>query len=95
MIMVVSVFMVNQAQGGTLDRGVHISSFFAGWTNGDSTIAQLKYQMAIDAKIGITDRYVTVMYTYNYNYNSGVFNTFEVDAMGEANVTINNNTYPE
>jgi hypothetical protein len=98
-IMVVSVFMVNQAQGGTLDRGVHISSFFAGWANGDSTIAQLKYQMAIDSRIGITDRYVTVTYTYNYNYNSGVFNTFDVDVSNSgdsvANVTVNNSTYPE
>jgi len=97
-VIVMVLLMANQAQAGTLDRGVHISSFFAGWTNGDSTIAQLKYQMAIDARIGITDRYTTITYTYNYNYNSGTFNTFDVDVSNSgssiANVEIINNTYP-
>jgi len=99
-VMLVSMLLVSQAQGGTLDRGVHISSFFAGWSNGNATISQLKYQMAIDARMGITDRYRTITHTYNYNYtdnfNSGTFNSFDVDVSNSgdsvANVTINNNS---
>ncbi len=95
-VVIVSLLLANHAQAGTLDRGVHISSFFAGWSNGNATISQLKYQMAIDAKMGITDRYTTTTYTYNYNYtdnfNSGTFNTFDVSATSGANVTINNSS---
>ena len=101
-VLFVSLLLAEHAQAGTLDRGVHISSFFAGWTNGNATISQLKYQMAIDTWIGFKNRYTTIMYTYNYdnstNNNSGTFNTFDVDVSnsGDSNaeVIINCNTYP-
>ncbi len=97
-IVIVSLLLANHAQAGTLDRGVHIGAFFiAGGANGNPTIVQLKYQMAIDAKIGITDRYTTIMYTYNYDFstnnNTGTFNTYNVDVSNSgdsiANVEIN------
>jgi hypothetical protein len=96
-VIVVLVLLVNHADGGTLDRGVQTSSFFiAGGPSGDSLISQLKYQMAIDARIGLKDRYTMITNTYNYNYNtnSGTFNTFDnnfnVEASGGAIVTVNN-----
>ena len=100
-VIVVALLLTNQAHAGTLDRGVHVSAFFVGGFNGPS-ITQLKYQMAIDSKIGITERYTTIMYTYNYDYstqyNSGTFNTFDVDVSTNASgstaqVILNNNTY--
>ena len=96
-VMVVLVLLANNAQAGTLDRGVHTSPFFiAAGSNDNPTINQLKYQMAIDARIGLENRYTMITNTYNYNYNtnSGVFNTFDnnfnVEASGSANVTVNN-----
>jgi len=90
-VMVVSVLLANPAQGGTLDRGVHISSFFiAGGANGDSITSQLKYQMAIDTYIGLKNRYKTITNTY-INYESGsTFNQFEVNASTSAVVSIYN-----
>lgn len=96
-VLFISLLLANNAQAGTLDRGVHVSAFFAGLTNGNSAIIQLKYQMAIDTFLGITKRYTTILYTYNYDYstnnNTGTFNTFNVDVANSgdstADVTIN------
>ena len=90
-VMVVLVLLANNAHAGTLDRGVHVSAFFAGWTNGNSAIIQMKYDMAIDSYLGIKKRYTT--YNYYYDHRAGTFNTFDVDVANsgdsEANVTIN------
>jgi len=99
-VVIVSLLLANHAQAGTLDRGVHIGAFFiAGGANGNPTIVQLKYQMALDTWIGFKDRYTTITYTYNYDFstnnNSGVFNTYNVDVSNSgdstADVTINSN----
>jgi len=100
-VLFVLFLLTNHAHAGTLDRGVNLSSFFAVWTNGNSSIAQLKYQMAIDTYLGITERYTTILYTYNYDYstanNTGTFNTFDVDVSNSgdsaADVTINSYNY--
>ena len=92
-VMVVLVLLANNAHAGTLDRGVHVSAFFPGWTNGNSAIIQMKYDMAIDSYLGIKKRYTTYNYNYYYDHRNGTFNTFDVDVANsgdsEANVTIN------
>jgi hypothetical protein len=91
---------VDCAEAGTLDRGVHISSFFiAGGAYGNPLIAQLKYQMAIDTRLGLKSRYTNVTNSYNTytncsfdTNNTGTFNTFDSEVSG-GSVTINNTTH--
>ena len=75
MVVVVSMLYVNVTKAATLDRGVSTSPMFTagGSANGNAMIAQLKYQMAVDSKIGIKDRYKTIYTTnvyHNYSYDS-------------------------
>jgi len=69
-VVLMSVLYVNTIKAATLDRGVSIGPMFvAGGANGNPMIAQLKYQMAVDSKIGLKKRYTTNVY-YNYSYDS-------------------------
>jgi len=86
-VLFVTLLLAGNTQAGTLDRGVHISSFFAGWTNGNSTISQLKYQMAIDSFLGFKKRYTTI--NYYYDHRAGTFNTFDVDVANSGDSTAN------
>ena len=88
-VMVVLVLLANNAHAGTLDRGVHVSAFFAGLTNGNGAISELKYQMAIDSYIGIKKRYTTINYNYMYDQREGTFNTFDVDVANSGDSTAN------
>ena len=82
-VAVILLLSVNGAQAGTLDRGVKAGPFFfAGGGNGNPMITQLKYQMAVDARVGLTNRYTTVTNSYN-TYNGNVaFNTFDATISG-------------
>ena len=70
--MLVPVLMITgaSARAATLDRGVSIGSMFVagGSANGSPAMVQLKYQMAVDSKIGIKNRYKTI-YTTNVYHN--------------------------
>ena len=108
-IIVALGFVVQTSEAGTLDRGARISSFFiVGGSWGNITEPQLKYQMAVDARLGLRDRYVGRQYNYstvNTTYdgstftttesNSGTFNTFDTTLSGGyGDVIINNTTSP-
>lgn len=72
-VMIITLILVlsaNPAESGTLDRGVSIDPVFTagGSANGNPAILQLKYQMAVDSKVGIKDRYKTV-YTTIVSYD--------------------------
>ena len=92
---VVLMLLVNGAQAGTLDRGVKTGpSFIAGGANGNPMITQLKYQMAVDTKIGLEKRYTTVTNSYN-TYSGCNFNTFDADISNTSGGTITiTNTFP-
>lgn len=94
-VLVVPALSVDTARAGTLDRGVKTGpSFFAGGGNGNPMIAQLKYQMAVDTRLGLKNRYTTVTNSYNtYTYSGCNFNTFDADISGGTTVTITN-TFP-
>ncbi len=88
---------------GTLDRGVHIDAFFVvcGSTS-NPYVAQLKYQMAVDTKVGLENRYTSVANSYNtYTYenssfdthNTGTFNTFDTALSGGSGDVVINNTF--
>lgn len=91
------------AKAGTLDRGVQIDSFFlAGGSPGNPMITQLKYQMAIDTRLGLKNRYTTITNSFNTydgadfsTNNTGTFNTFNAEVSGGSgnSVTVNPNTY--
>lgn len=81
-VAVVLLLSVNDAQAGTLDRGVHTGPLFiAGGVNGNTMITQLKYQMAVDTRVGLEKRYTTVTNSYN-TYSACTFNTFDADISG-------------
>lgn len=86
--LVVVALAVNTVEAGTLNSGVSISPFFSagGSANGNALIVQLKYQMAVDSLVGISDRYQTkTYYTSNYNtiYETGSnFTSISIDAAG-------------
>jgi len=74
-IVLMLMLSANTIKAATLDRGVSIGSIFVagGSANGNPMIAQLKYQMAVDSKVGIKNRYKTVYTTnvyHNYSYDS-------------------------
>lgn len=96
-VVIAALLFTNQARAGTLERGVHISPIFAGLSNGNPTISQLKYQMAVDVHVGITTRYKTITNTY-YDYTDSTINTFNVDVANSdsstSNVTITNTYQP-
>ena len=89
--MVVLVLSVNVVEAGTLERGVQLNSFFlgGGGANNNGMIASLKYQMAVDSRIGLENRYRTI------TYNTGTFNTFSSTISGGTTptITISNTTY--
>lgn len=85
-VMLVPVLMITgaSARAATLDRGVSVSSMFVagGSANGSPAMVQLKYQMAVDSKIGIKNRYRTIYTTnvcYNYFYDSHDTTTVSYD----------------
>jgi hypothetical protein len=90
-------------RAGTLDRGVSLNPFFiAGGAYGQPSITALKYQMAVDTKVGLDERYTRVVNSYNtytYNdctfdtHNTGTFNTFESEVSGGTGDVVINNTY--
>ncbi len=85
--MLVPVLMITgaSASAATLDRGVSIGAMFVagGSANGSPAMVQLKYQMAIDSKIGIKNRYRTIYTTnvyHNYSYDSHDTTTVSYDS---------------
>lgn len=102
-IMFTITLSMSSAQAGTLTRGVHLNPFFiAGGAYGQPFITQLKYQMAIDTRVGLKNRYTTVTNSYNTydncafhtdTNNTGTFNTFESTISGGVGDIIINNTY--
>lgn len=102
-VILVVVLSTNYAQAGTLDRGVHLNPFFiAGGAYGQPSITALKYQMAIDSRLGLKNRYTTISNSFNtYNYdncsfdtnNTGTFNTFDAEVSGGSGDVTINNTY--
>lgn len=85
--MLVPVLMITgaSARAATLDRGVSISSMFVagGSANSSPAMVQLKYQMAVDSKIGIKNRYRTIYTTnvyHNYSYDSHDTTTVSYDS---------------
>jgi hypothetical protein len=97
-VIVVLLLSADLTKAGTLDRGVQVGSFFvAGGSPGNPIIKQLKYQMAIDTRLGLKSRYTTIV---NYNYNSCTFdshdNYLDVTNSGSGSVDVDNtfaNTY--
>lgn len=104
-VMFVLALSANPAKAGTLDRGVQIGPFFmAGGSPGNPMITQLKYQMAIDTRVGLKNRYTTKVYN-NYdscsfldisNYSSGtVSGTYVFGNTGNTGYIAGNTiTYP-
>lgn len=80
--MVVLVLSVNVVKAGTLERGVQLSPFFVVGAYGNAMVTSLKYQMAVDSRIGLENRYRTI------TYNTGTFNTFESTISGGTTPTI-------
>jgi len=67
----------------TLDRGVSISSMFiAGGSAPNAMMPSLKYKMAIDSYIGLSNTYTTNYATYNYQ------NIYHNDAYDNHNTII-------
>lgn len=104
----VPVLMITgaSARAATLDRGISIGSIFVagGSANGSAMIVQLKYQMAVDSKIGIKNRYRTIYTTnayHNYFYDSHDTTTVSYDShdtiisvnadIGEGEIILNTN----
>ena len=86
-IMLMLALSVNTIKAATLDRGVSIGPMFTagGSANGNAMIAQLKYQMAVDSKVGIKNRYRTIYTTnvyhnYSYDYDSHDTTTVSYDS---------------
>ena len=102
-VLVVLALTMSSAQAGTLDRGVSLNPFFiAGGNYGQASVTSLKYQMAIDTRVGLKNRYTSVYNSFNtYNYsdctfdtnNTGTFNTFEAEVSGGSGDVVINNTY--
>ncbi len=92
-IIVALTLLISSARAGTLTRGVHLNPFFiAGGAYGQPYITQLKYQMAVDTRVGLKSRYSTVTNSYN-TYDSCTFNTFESVISGGVGDVVINNTY--
>ena len=86
-VMLVPVLMITgaSARAATLDRGVSIGSMFVagGSANSSPAMVQLKYQMAVDSKIGIKNKYRTIYTTnvyHNYSYDSHDTTTVSYDS---------------
>jgi len=102
-LIIVLILSVGSVRAGTLDRGVSLNPFFiSGGNYGQPSITSLKYQMAIDARVGLKERYMSVTNSYNtyaYNdctfdtHNTGTFNTFEAEVSGGSGDVVINNTY--
>jgi len=68
-IMLIGLMLITaiSANAATLDRGVSVSSMFiAGGSAPNAMMPSLKYQMAIDSYIGLSNRYTTNYVTTNY-----------------------------
>ena len=64
----VLLLVATTSQAGTLSRGVSIGpGFIAGGSVGSPLDLQNRYQMAVDSKIGIGNRYQSTYTTYNYH----------------------------
>ena len=102
-ILFVLALSVGTLQAGTLDRGVSLNPFFiAGGNYGQPSVTALKYQMAVDTRVGLKERYTNVYNSYNTNtyndcsfdtHNTGTFNTFESEVSGGSGDVVINNTY--
>lgn len=98
-LLVVLLVATTITQAGTLARGVSIGpGFIAGGSIGSPLDLQMRYQMAVDSKIGIESRYQSTYTTYNYHkdtytiYDSGHDTNVSIDAdiqTGEIRVTTN------
>lgn len=102
-VLFVSILFINSSEAGTLDRGIQVDAFFiAGSAGSNPYVAQLKYQMAIDTRVGLKNRYTSIANSFNtYNYddcsfdtnNTGTFNTFDSTVSGGSGDVVINNTY--
>lgn len=100
-VLVVLALTMSSAQAGTLDRGVSLNPFFiAGGNYGQASVTSLKYQMAVDTRVGLKNRYSSVYNSFNTytdcsfdTHNTGTFNTFEAEVSGGSGDVVINNTY--
>lgn len=81
-------------QAGTLNWGVSISSFHVagGSANGNPMMEQLKYQMAVDSKVGLKNRYTNVFISNAYHqdtyFSFDTYNNETIYEEGSSNITV-------
>lgn len=88
------LLLSNNTEAGTLDRGVSLGFFIGAGANSNPLDNQMKYQMAVDSRIGIKNKYRNI-YTTNVYHNDSYDNhntIISVDAeIGQGEIILNTN----